>query len=68
MLGVAEFNERRVRIGRVHRPLREPTASRNRSQYRTRCGHVIRHGLPVSVAPGYDVCLHCYPNIKGGAS
>jgi hypothetical protein len=64
MRGVAEFNEKRERVGRVHRPQQEPTAKRNRSQYRTSCGRIVRYGLPVLVAPASAICLHCYPNAR----
>lgn len=66
MRGVAEFNSKRERTGKVHRPQQEPTAKRNRSQYRVACGRVVRYGLPVLYAPAYDVCLHCYPNARSG--
>lgn len=67
-VGVAEFDATGERTGRVHRPRHAVPAGprRNRSQYRVRCGQVVRMGKPVSTAPVEDWCLHCFPPAGGG--
>lgn len=65
-VGVAEFSYLRQRVGKVHRPKRpiKPGPRRNRSQYRVRCGEIIRAGLPVEQAPSKDWCRHCWPGVR----
>lgn len=64
-VGVAEHDQSRMRVGKVHRTKsgRTPTAKRNRARYRTACGRRVEWGLPVPTdTPGATLCTHCWPN------
>lgn len=63
---VAEFSINGWRTGKVHRTASGRKAAprgRNRRQYRTACGNVVRAGFPVSAAPNSDLCGHCWGHI-----